>query len=60
MTKREAILAVLEANEVRPDAIITTTSGKRTAFDIMEAHIMAAMDEIEEESLYFDDTCPKE
>lgn len=48
VTKRESIVAVLVAHEVDPDQVVTTDSGPRTAYDVMEAHVMAGMDEIEE------------
>ena len=48
MTKRESIVAVLVAHEIDPDQVVTTDSGPRTAYDVMEAHVMAGMDEIEE------------
>jgi len=47
MGKHEAIVAVLQAYGIDPDQVVETDSGTRTAFEIMEAHIMAAMDEIE-------------
>ena len=48
VTKRESIVAVLVAHEIDPDQVVTTDSGPRTAYDVMEAHVMAGMDEIEE------------
>ena len=48
VTKRESIVAVLVAHEIDPDQVVTTDSGPRTAFDVLEAHVMAGMDEIEE------------
>ena len=48
MTKRESIVAVLVAHEIDPDQVVTTDSGPRTAFDVLEAHVMAGMDEIED------------
>ena len=50
VTKRESIVAVLVAHEIDPDQVVTTDSGPRTAFDVMEAHVMAGMDEIEDGS----------
>ena len=48
MTQREAICEVLRANGIDPDQVVNTDSGPRTAFDVMEANVMAGMDEIEE------------
>lgn len=48
MTQREAIIAILQANEIDPDSAVKTDTGPRRAFDVMEAHVMAGLDEIEE------------
>tara|TARA_B100000614_G_scaffold262909_1_gene300669 strand:+ start:170231 stop:170389 length:159 start_codon:yes stop_codon:yes gene_type:complete len=48
MSGREHIEATLRANDIDPDEAIQTDSGTRTAYEIAEAHLMAAMDEIEE------------
>ena len=48
MTIREAIIEVLKAHEIDPDMTVDTDSGPRTAYDVMEAHIMAGVDEIDE------------
>lgn len=50
MSGREHIEAALRANDIDPDSTVTTDSGTRTAYEIAEAHLMAAMDEIEEGS----------
>lgn len=48
MGKHEAIVEVLKAYGIDPDQTVQTDNGPRSAFDILEAHVMAAMDEIEE------------
>ena len=48
MTQREAICEVLKANSIDPDQAVETDTGIRTAFDVMEANVMAGLDEIEE------------
>lgn len=47
MEKHEAISAVLQAYGIDPDSSVKTDNGTRTAFDILEAYVMLAMDEIE-------------
>ena len=49
MGKHEAIVAVLQAFGIDPDQTIETDTGTRTAFEILEAHVLAAIDEIEED-----------
>tara|TARA_B100001778_G_scaffold334952_2_gene349512 strand:- start:24208 stop:24360 length:153 start_codon:yes stop_codon:yes gene_type:complete len=48
MSGREQINEFLKANGIDPDQEVATDSGTRTAYEITEAHLMAAMDEIEE------------
>lgn len=48
MGKHEAIVAVLQAYGIDPDQVVETDTNERTAFEIIEAHILAALDEIEE------------
>lgn len=48
MGKHEAIVAVLQAYGIDPDQVVETDTGKRTAFDVLEAHVLAGLDEIEE------------
>ena len=45
-TDREAIVIILRNNNIDPDLKI----GERTAFDVLEAAIMAGLDTIEEET----------
>lgn len=42
----ELIAKLLRKNDIDPDLVI----GNRTAFNIMESHVMAGFDAIEEES----------
>ena len=45
---REHLEAMLRANDLDPDEVVETESGQRKVYEIAEAHMMAAMDEIEE------------
>lgn len=47
MSKHEAIEAVIRAYGLDPDTVVETENGKRTIFEVVEAGIMAALDEIE-------------
>lgn len=48
MHPHEAIVNVLKAYGIPEEQKVDTDNGPRTAFEIMEAHVMAALDEIEE------------
>lgn len=48
MKGREHIEEALRANGLDPDEAVETDSGTRTVYQVVEAHIMAAMDEIED------------
>lgn len=40
---------LLKANNIDPNETVENDNGIRTAYEIVEAHLMAAMDEIEGE-----------
>ena len=44
--KRQLIVSILEAYNINPEQNIETPNGNRTAFEILEEHIMNGLDEI--------------
>lgn len=48
MSTHEAICGVLRAYGYDPDTVVQTSTGPRTTFQVLEAHVMAGIDEIEE------------
>jgi hypothetical protein len=48
ISTHEAIAGVLRAYGIDPEQVVNTDTGPRTAFQVLEAHVMAGIDEIEE------------
>ena len=48
MTNCQAITALLHNAGIKPDMEVETDAGMRSAFEILEAAVMGALDEIEE------------
>ena len=47
-TLSSLIVAILDNEGIKPDQEVNTASGKRTAFQVLEGHVLAGLDEIDE------------